>query len=245
MPRKILRSSGSFSRTTKLTMPVTGSFPRAAGGRNMPGSMDNRTSPKDTDRNSGKNMEQSTKRIGEGSGGYRGAGLGLGLGAGSGASSGRKNGTMSGNGMSRNTMSEDDGNYAAPFGGYDDEKSAYKTTGRSEYKDQSKATYSEECETVPVGKEKCEEDTEECANGWGYGCIWLIILFIFIVIIMFGFFWFAKPDFVTQDCEDGDGREISPVYAGGFAFFIAFFFIILIGTGWYAMSGRKGRNAKC
>jgi hypothetical protein len=136
-------------------------------------------------------------------------------------------------------VSSNQENTSAPFGGFDDEKSAYKSSGRSEYKDQAKAVYSEECDSETVTtKETCEE-TKEGGSGWGYGLIWLIVLFIFIVIIIFGFFWFSKPDFVTQDCEDGDGREISPVYAGGFAFIIAFFFIVIIGVGWYAMSGRK------
>lgn len=133
------------------------------------------------------------------------------------------------------------GNYSEPYGGYDDEKTVYRSSSKTEIKEEAKASYKKESGPTPKQKEDCATEVDDsCSTGWGFAVVWFIVIFIFIIIVIFGFFWFMKPDCVTRDCEDGaEGRELDPGWAGGLAFGIALLFIIILAAAWWCMAGRK------
>lgn len=67
------------------------------------------------------------------------------------------------------------------------------------------------------------------------GCswlVWVLVIFIVIILIIMGIMWWAQPDCVTRDRDDGNGREINPYTACAYAFGIALVAIIFLVVAW-------------
>lgn len=79
--------------------------------------------------------------------------------------------------------------------------------------------------TEEGGKGKCNKKD----GGWGGRHImWAIVIFIFILFLVLIAFWAVKPECVSRKCEETGNVELDPWRAGGYAFGIAFFFLIII-----------------
>jgi len=85
-------------------------------------------------------------------------------------------------------------------------------------------------------KDDCKPHKEKHAKTSGCsGTTFAVILFIIFIIILFvalGGFWYCQPECCTSDNEEG-GTDFNFVSAALYAFVIALFFIIIIGAAWY------------
>lgn len=61
--------------------------------------------------------------------------------------------------------------------------------------------------------------------------VWILVIFIFVIFVVLAVMWWAQPDCVTRDCDDG-GKEVNPYYACGYAFGIAILVIVILAVIW-------------
>ena len=122
----------------------------------------------------------------------------------------------------------------------DDETFEFKSHDKESYKEETSVSVTED--TGCPHKEKAldcpkKEVAHKHKKSGCSGSTFAIILFVIFIIILFvalGGFWYSQPDCCSSDTDNG--RDFSFAAAGLYAFLIALIFVIIIGAAWYACS---------
>jgi len=122
----------------------------------------------------------------------------------------------------------------------------FNAHGRTQLVEEKSVTVSDQPEmaaAAPVTGTVSGSGAHPCGNkGYegGYAwVVWLFLIFIIIVLIIMAIFWYTRPSWATNTCEQGGEPTFNTCCAGAYAFGIALFFIIILVAIWCCAGGRR------